>query len=311
MALLLPDRGLGQARIAVALDSTQLLIGDQVRMQIDLALPAGADPQIQINYDTLEAEGKVELIALEPPRTITREPEIIMEQELQLTSFDTGYHYLPPLRFVYRRDGQSDTVYSNDLALRVATLPVTEDSELRDIKPIKEEPLKLRDFFPYLIGAGLALLLVLLALAWRRRRRPREEAPPPPPVPAHEKALQLLAELEQSRLWQRGEVKAFQSQLTYILRDYLENRFAVPALESTTLEIDRALARFPELAEWRTRLRELLQTADMVKFAKAVPDVSAHEQGLVAVRTFVETTQAPEPAPDEETEAEEVNTADE
>ncbi|MCB0639161.1 MAG: hypothetical protein KDC54_21185, partial [Lewinella sp.] len=105
LAALFPLWGLAQARISVALDSTRLLIGDQVRMQIDLALPAGEAPQVQINYDTLETEGKVEILSLEPPRTISREPEIIMEQELRLTSFDTGYHYLPPLRFVYRRNG--------------------------------------------------------------------------------------------------------------------------------------------------------------------------------------------------------------
>lgn len=304
LALALPAPGWSQARIATALDTASVLIGDQVKMRVDISMPPRAEART-INFDTLELDGKIELLDLGDLRGVADDPQLILEQEIRLTSFDTGFHVLPPLRLVYELEGRLDTLYSNDLGLRVSTLPVTEQNELRDIKPIIEEPVKLIDFLPHFSGLGLVLLVIVAMLFFRRRRRalPTGSLPPPPPLPAHELALQRLAELEASQLWRKGEAKEFQSELTYTLREYLENRFRVRALESTTGEIDRELSRRPELADWRAKLLELLRLADMVKFAKATPPEHVHPEGLAAVRAFVNATRAPEEVENEENEA--------
>jgi hypothetical protein len=136
----------------------------------------------------------------------------------------------------------------------------------------------------------VALVVFLL----RRRRRTATAPPPPPPRPAHELALEQLQQLRGAGLWQRGEIKAFHSQLSHIVREYLEGRFAIPALESTTDEILAALRRTDLAEEWRLRLRQMLQTADLVKFAKAVPPENVHEEQLGQAVDFVTATKPEE-----------------
>ena len=143
------------------------------------------------------------------------------------------------------------------------------------------------------------IVLVLLALLGfsiyyllrrKRKQQPAVVLPPPPPPPAHETALQKLLELEQSDLLDNGEVNAFQTQLTYILREYLEGRYGIHALESTTDDILASLRNIGVPDEWRVQLRKMLQTADLVKFAKAQPPLSFHVEALYSVKTFVEQT---------------------
>ena len=97
-------------------------------------------------------------------------------------------------------------------------------------------------------------------------------------------------ELEQSDLLDNGEVNAFQTQLTYILREYLEGRYDIHALESTTDDILTSLRSIGVPDEWRVQLRQMLQTADLVKFAKAEPPLGFHVEALYSVKTFVEQT---------------------
>ena len=86
--------------------------------------------------------------------------------------------------------------------------------------------------------------------------------------------------------------------MSHILRAYLEDHFEIPALESTTRQIDRALKERKQLTDTqRAELSELLQLSDLVKFAKAEPADDLHQRGLERVRNFVE-NMARLPTPD-------------
>ena len=112
--------------------------------------------------------------------------------------------------------------------------------------------------------------------------------------PSHELALQQLEELEQQQMWQNGEVKGYHTALTYIVREYLENRYGIQALEQTTDEILAQLrVRDFDLA-LSQKLGDVLQTADLVKFAKAQPTAEFHAQAMTYARSFIlETKPAP------------------
>lgn len=109
-------------------------------------------------------------------------------------------------------------------------------------------------------------------------------------VPSHELALQQLKALENKQLWQKGEVKAYHSELTRIIRAYLENRYGIQALEMTTEQILAQLNTLDFDADWNDRLREMLQAADLVKFAKAEPPSVFHERMMDYAVSFVEAT---------------------
>lgn len=109
-------------------------------------------------------------------------------------------------------------------------------------------------------------------------------------IPSHVEALKSLETLKQKQLWQKGEIKAFQTELTFTIRQYLEKRFKINALESTTDEISRTLKKQSFSLQHENDLREILQIADMVKFAKAKPADEIHESFLDKAKAFVEET---------------------
>lgn len=85
-------------------------------------------------------------------------------------------------------------------------------------------------------------------------------------------------------------MKEYHSELTYILREYLESRYGIQALEQTTSEILEQLREADFDKSHSVNLASLLQTADLVKFAKAQPPVEFHEQAMLDAEIFIRAT---------------------
>ncbi|MEM1216840.1 MAG: hypothetical protein AAGJ82_14195 [Bacteroidota bacterium] len=286
-----------QVTVNIGLDTSVVLIGDQLGVSVDISAPAGTAIRAVEYRDWVES-GEAELGQVSPLNTITAQP-LLLQQNAQIQVFDSGYHRFEPLAVVYELNGRVDTAYSGDLGLEVVTLAVPDEAPIRENKDNIFERVNWRDALPYAIGAVVLALLVFLLRRQSQQVKVVPEAPPPPPVPAHVTALEKLDQLEQAAIWQRGEIKAFQSELTYVLREYLENRYDIPALEATTPEITQALRTTDLATTQQEQLRQILAQADMVKFAKSIPPVEAHPQALTQVRTFVEDTQLIEQKPEE------------
>jgi hypothetical protein len=279
------DRVLARAELA----TNSIEIGDQIWLEVNISAPPGTTVTgMQEGFlNTLDG---IEALDEKALNTVAETPELLLQQRFLITSFDTGYIAIKPLPYVFRAaDGQLDTAFTNDLLLKVNAIPVGDDNELRPIKPIIEEPLNWLDFWPlYLI---VALGSIGYALYLNRQRRQRQAPPPPPPPPADVIALRELDTLEEKNLWQQDLTKEYYSELTRILREYLEGRFDVQAMEMTTRQITSALGKRTDFGQSQGKeLSQLLQLSDLVKFAKARPAVELHAEGLNRVRTFVEKT---------------------
>lgn len=304
-ALLLANSAIGQVSVNMDLDSTVIFIGDHLGLTINVVAPTNATIK-NINYGKWADAGKVELLDLGDLNTVATTPELLLQQRLVFTTFDSGYHRLPSLEVIYELNGIQDTARSSNLGLTVATIPVEEDADIMANKDIIKEPINLMDFLPFILG--LLLIAIIIGLIWRAsaisKRKAMPPAPPPPPTPAHIIALEKLEQLEAAAAWKTGDIKGFQSDLTYILREYLENRYELQALEATSPEIIKDLKSL-KLDEEGT-LRAVLETADLVKFAKAIPAESIHLESLAKVRNFVTATKyTPPPSTSNEKIAEE------
>lgn len=131
---------------------------------------------------------------------------------------------------------------------------------------------------------------LIIAVVRRMRNRKEVAAPPEPELPLHVRTLQALEEVEKKKLCQQGLVKQYHSEVTDILRGYVEQRFAVPALESTTDELIGTLKLSSMGAAQREQLGNLLRMADMVKFAKWTPLPSENEQMMAGAISLVQQT---------------------
>ena len=276
-----------QYRAEARLDSTSIRVGDPLRLRLDVWLPPGASLG-KIGIDTLAAVPDIERRKATPLQSEQSPSGTHYTQEFTLTAFDTGYFRLPPIPVEILEKGTTARITTNDLALQVrSTLP--EGGELRPIKDIVREPLRLSDF--WWLGALLLLLIAGYAL-YRRLRRPAPVpvAAPAPPRPPHEIALEKLAALAASDYLFSGNFKTYQSELTYILREYLSLRHGYNALEASTDEIERQFSNWEVPEDWKGRLSQILRRADLVKFAKGELSAEEHREGLEQVRRFVQAT---------------------
>lgn len=267
----------------------EITIGDQLYLEVNVSAPPATEV-VGLAPEAIDGLPGIEVVTPGILNTVAQAPELLLQQRFLITSFDTGYIAIPALAYPFRAaDGRQDTAYTNDLLLHVRALPVTEDDELRPLKPIIEEPLNFWDFWPLYLAVFLGSLGY--AIWYNRKRKTRVAPPPPPPPPPHILAQRALDALEEQALWQRGDLKGYYSELTRILREYLEGRFRLAALEMTTRQITDKLRERSELhEEQRAELGQLLQLSDLVKFAKAEPADKLHAAGMMRVREFVKAT---------------------
>jgi hypothetical protein len=280
-------RSLAQVSVKATLDSTHLLIGDQMKLHLEVSHPPGyavQPPDVKTYRDST-----IEFLDQSTWDTLDRGAMLKLRRDLTLTAWDTGYLFVPPVPVQWSRSGETDTVFTEAIPIRVEA-PKT-DTTLADIKPIITEPAKWQDYLPY-----AALVLALGLIAWwffvLRKKKTVDQPPPPTPVRLmpHELALQKLEALKKEKLWQQGRVKEYHSELTYIIREYLEQRFGITALENTTDEILGQLRRMRFEESLTAKLTTMLQTADLVKFAKAEPPADFHERAMAMSYDFVQAT---------------------
>ncbi|THH37930.1 hypothetical protein [Neolewinella litorea] len=278
----------------------EIIIGDQINLTVNVSAPPGTTVY-PISATLIDELPAAEVIRDGGLQTLAEAPELLLEQRILITSFDTGYVEIPRMPVYFETPaGRRDTVYTQDLLLTVRGAIVSAEDDILPIKPIIEEPRNLWDY--WWVFALLGVVGLYYAATAYRRRQPTVAPAPPPPPPPHELALAALDELEQERLWQRGYTDRYYVELTRILRTYLGDRFGVPALEMTTRQIVAALDRREGLDPERAgELSELLQLSDLVKFAKATPAEELHPRSLDRVRAFILSTRpVPEPESTEE-----------
>ena len=289
-----------QVRVTATLDSTRMLIGDQMNLKLVASYPAGRTIS-NVDLNVLEKEEKIEIISTQADwDTVTIAGETTLRKNIVFTIFESGSFFIPSIPFNFYENGRTSVVSTNELLINVedalpepANQVAVDTVGLADIKPIYVESMTFEDVAPLLL-TFLLIGLIGGLIYFLYRRAQNKKLPPKKEVividPAHVIALRKLKKLKAEELWQNGSIKEYQSQLTFIVREYLENRYGISALESTTYEILGDLKPIRLSEEWKQKLREMLELADLVKFAKASPPESTHEKLMGYAIDFVEKT---------------------
>ena len=289
--LYIPGRSYSQyVEIRAELDTNMITIGDQFNLDLQVSYPSGADVVFPDIRDTLISNIEV-LQQFESDTTSAEDDQVEVKKRYLLTCFDSGLYEIPPLPFRLSFDNWIDTVFSNPMYLLVYTVPL--DSTIRDIKQPIGVPVTLAEVLPYiLIGTGiLALAYGIIYFVRKRKRKEPVFAPAKPREPPHVIALRELDELRESKLWQKNEYKLYYTLLTEIIRRYIERRFGIPAMEQTTFDILRSWKEtgFDD-QELIDILKQLLNLADLVKFAKEKPLPTDNEINMDNAYVFVRKT---------------------
>lgn len=254
-------------KVNVNIDTTNIRIGEQFLFKISINDTANV-----IFPEKLERLKNLEVI--KNIKIDTFKNKLI--KKYLMTGFDSGAYYIPSQQiFIKNRSYLTDSILIN-----VATIAVdTTKQKIFPIKAIQSEPLVYDDFKPYIIWVILILLAItgIIYYLIKRKKTLVTEEETIAALPPFEEALEKLQELDNKLLWQNNEIKKYYSELTEIVRAYIEKELKVPALEITTHELIDILSDFNEAKTIHTsretikKLNALLREADLVKFAKSTP----------------------------------------
>jgi hypothetical protein len=216
-------------------------------------------------------------------------------QQFTLIAFDSATLEFPPLII---HDHLGNSISTNPLQLTVTpTRSTAEIADMDDIREIVRETVSWTDYLP----EGLAVLCLMLGVIWYLRKRKQKTVPKPviqapapvfvPVTPPHLLALQKLQRLATEKPWAHGQEMAYYVSLSMIVREYIERRYEVAALESTTMEIMDLLKKVSFPSNLEKSLENLLNRTDFVKFAGTIPPKDTHEKNLHVAQEIIEKTQ--------------------
>lgn len=288
--------------VSAKLDSSLMVIGGQMNLTIEISQPKNIKTIFPDINDTITKD--IEVLEITKPDTIFHDDQrLSLTQIYRVTSFDSGLYYIPPMLFEY---------FDGELAGKATTEPLV----LMVINPFEEvDPQKgffdlknafnlsfiLSELWPYRYWFfAFYLLLIISGLGvyyYMTREIPLKEVffPSKPKEPPHITALRSLETIKNEKLWQAGRIKLYHSQLTDTLRKYMEGRYEFPALEQTTSEIMDELRQI-ELPDKNlyNKMEQVLNIADLAKFAKFEPSPDENESSLINAYFFVNQTKIEE-----------------
>ena len=285
----------------VELDVHNLKIGEQAQLKLSFTYPVESGKYQKIFWpvilDTLSE--KVEVLSQSAIDTIyvdsIRPYRFELVKHITITSFEEGAYNIGPFEFYINADSQE--VISNVEQLNVSSIEVDTTQNIKDIKPIMQVNYTWIDWIidhktEIAVFGIVLILIVLLFYLFNKYYKRKEEVVVVPEViiPPHELAFKRLDELSSKKLWQNGKEKEYHTELTEILREYLENRYSIKALEQTTDEILYGIRNIGLSEALKEQLRKALLLSDLVKFAKERPLASEHEASYAGIREFIENT---------------------
>lgn len=277
--------------VKATMDSTAMLIGHQTKLTLELTKPLDADIAFPMVLDTLV--DKVEVLSRSAIDTTMITPtRQHLSQELLVTSFDSGFYYIPPFEFEIQAQSGGGALKTNPLVLKMYTYQIDSLNAIFDIKPMKKIKFTFQEFLPYLMWWVIISLIILLGIAiyWRMKNKQPLFAPKPEPKePPYIIAFRELERIRAEKLWQKGEIKVFYTEVTDTLRTYLEGRYDVIAMEQTSDEILADIKKLVEKEDFK-KLEALLQLSDLVKFAKFQPMTDENERVIKDIYAFVDKT---------------------
>ena len=305
-----------KASAHATIQPSEILIGEQALINLQVIAPKDMEILFPIYQDSIVAG--LEVLSMGNPDTTIVDNVRTINVKYLVTSFDSTLYYIPSMPI---SDGV-DTIYSNSFGLKV-TAPELKDStvaylermkagetdsidfnelQLNDIKSIQKAPFSWKDFLsllwiPLIILILLAIIGAIIYFIIKKNKKGYFFTPPPLLAP-HVRAMKSLDKIKKEKIWQQERYKEFYTQLTDVLRRYINERYGINSLEMTSGEILSIIRTKAEEDSVYNNLKQVLSVADLVKFAKYKPFIDENDLSLMNSYFFVNQTKEDDPLPD-------------
>lgn len=282
-------------QLRYSIDTGHLTIGDIVTLHIELSNIPDNALAVLPDYESVLQSG-TEFVSLIASDTIAGNGSYSISQRIGISAYEAGMYWIPSMEFQVQEGNSTWTVLRSDsIRLSVTTIEVDTTLAIKDIKDII--PARSSSLVPYLV----VLLLVLLSVAfviWRKKiiralfsKKTGTTAPVTAKrVTLQEKYTSALQQLKERDYVANGLYKEYYSELSDILRNYINEKFAIPAPELTTQEFLKQSKRAATLKRYRADIKTVLMMADMAKFAKAQANEASAAEDMQLVADFIRST---------------------
>ncbi|MEY2629884.1 MAG: hypothetical protein RLZZ469_780 [Bacteroidota bacterium] len=259
-----------QPKVTTSIDTVKNKIGAEFK----LSLKTNVDTLSKVKFPESKFFGALEVLESYKVDTVKKGDRYELIKKYGLTQFDSGKYTIPRIPIIIN----GKTVYSDSLSIEINDVKVdTLKQKMFDIKDIATVKSPMGNWWIYVLVVIGLIGLGFLIFYWLKNRKPKAKAEVIVYKTPIEKATTLLQQLESKELWQKGAVKDYYSELTDIVRNYIEEEIKIPAMESTTSELIEGLRKAAKQKKLKLsndtveNLEKVLQQADLVKFAKVTP----------------------------------------
>lgn len=289
-----------KAQVKSVIDSTSIKIGEEIiyRIQVDV------DTTSLVVFPEGPTFSPLEIIESYKVDTLKNKDKYNLIKKYGLTQFDSGKYTIPRQKIII---GEK-TFFTDSLKVEVNNVVVdTTKQGLYDIKPIIEVPEPSSGWWKWLLLALLIIALVAFLLYWFIwRQKPLTEEEKIALLPAYDRAKIALKQLDEAPYLEHENLKDYYSELTFIIRKYLDEKVYDRALESTTdelvdrLNILKAGNQVDLSKDDIKNIESILKRADLVKFAKSAPDVELAKLDRNTIDVEIDHVKEALPEPTEE-----------
>ena len=284
-----------QVEAHASLDSNYILVGDQINLTLEISCPTDYMIDWPLLNDTIISAIEILSKSKIDSSYSADGNQLFLKQIIRVTSFDSGYYAIPPFQIKYKEPAGQLIQYTETeaLLLEVSSVPINMEEEIKDIKAPIEAPYTFREALPWIIGLLLSIAIGFAVYYYMKKRKKDEpvfKTTSKPKIPPHRIALDALDNLRHKKIWQSGRIKDYHTELTDIVRDYLNSRFYIHAPEMTTDEIMDALNGTAANDQAKQKIWQTFTMADLVKFAKMQPLPLEHDTSLNNAIDFVKET---------------------
>jgi hypothetical protein len=286
-------------QVTAVIDTTSIKIGEELK----LTLSVEVDTIDLVVFPEAKSLGLMEVIESYKIDTLKNKKKYILNKEYGLTQFDSGHYTIPQQKIIIN----SKPFITDSLLVEVRDVAVdTTKQKLFDIKPVIEVEKPSEGFPMWIVYVLLGLLLLGVLLYFLFFRKTKAERAAENKLAPFEEAIQHLAQLDTEGLLAANEYKKYYSELTDVLKKYLDEKVYDNALESTSdelieqLELLRDSGKLPISKEAIAELSSVLKTSDLVKFAKSQPDEGTARVDRNTIEKMLHETKQAIPEPTEE-----------
>ena len=280
-----------------SVDTTAIKIGEQIKFTVTVE----TDTTAHVIFPEGQTFSPLEMVEAFATDTTRKKDRLTLQKIYALTQFDSGSYKLPEQRIEINGEG----FLTDSLHIEVATIAV--DTIAQKMYDIKELMVVEKDNSErWLLVLSIILIIALIGglLYWFVfRKKPLTAEEEQALLPPYDRALLELKKLEKSKYLIQDEYKQYYTELTNIVRSYLEEDAHITALESTTDELIGKLEMLKDAGNLElegdtlNQFKRILQTADLVKFAKSKPPTEIAEEDRKSIEQIVIKTHDALPEP--------------